>query len=255
MIYLDNNATTCVAPSVRDALWPFLTEHYANPSSPYGFAHRSADALACSRQAVASLLRVHPSDVFFTSGGTESINTVFEVARRHGPDKDHLVISAVEHAAVMACARRWVADGGRMTMLGVDTQGGVDLTAYAAALTPDTALVSLMAANNETGVCFPVEDCAAMAEERGVLFHCDATQAVGKIPFSGDLPGLRLLSLSGHKFHAPKGVGALIVREVPDWPAWIVGGEQEQGRRAGTENVPGIAGLGAAARLDRKSVV
>ncbi len=249
MIYFDNNATTRMAPEVRDALRPFLDEHYANPSSPYTFARGTSIALADAREHVAALLGVTPNEITFTSGGSESINAVFHAALTSQPERRHLIITAVEHAATMQCAQRAEQAGARVTRLAVDDAGRLDMDAYRAALTDDTALVSVMAANNETGVLFPVDAMAARAAERGVLFHCDATQAVGKMPFRADSPGMTFVSISGHKLHAPKGIGALVVRRGTRLPPFIVGGDQEQGRRAGTENVIGIVGLGAAAQL------
>ena len=249
MIYFDNNATTRMAPEVRAAVLPFLDAYYANPSSPYAFARKTSVAVADARDAVAALVGVRAPDVVFTSGGSESINTAFHAARTLRPERRQFVVSTVEHAATLACARKLDQQGLRVAWIPVDTAGRPDMDAYANSLTDDTALVSIMAANNETGVLFPVEEMAALAAERDIYFHCDATQAVGKIPFRADQPGMTFVSLSGHKLHAPKGVGALITAPSVTLPPLVAGGEQEQGRRAGTENVIGIVGFGAAAGL------
>jgi cysteine desulfurase len=251
MIYLDNNATTRPAAAVREAMAPFLDTLFANPSSPYAPACRVAVALTEAREAVASLFDAQPDQVVFTSGGTESINTAFAAATAAAPEHRHLVVSAVEHSAVLECARMYAARGYRVTTLPVDGHGQLDRTAYEAALTPDTALVSLMAANNETGVLFPLVELAEMAAARGVPFHADVTQAVGKLPLPAVSRGgpFQYVSLSAHKMHGPKGVGALVVADGKAMTPLLLGGGQEQGRRSGTENVPGIVGMGVAAQL------
>lgn len=249
MIYFDNNATTRIAPEVRDAIHPFLDDLYANPSSPYTFARKTSTAIADAREQVAALLGVRPADVVFTSGGSESTNTAFHAALSLRPERRHIVITTVEHSATLACAQRAEQQGRRVTRVPVDESGRPDMDAYANSLSDDTALVSVMAANNETGVLFPVEEMAARAAEHDIYFHCDATQAIGKIPFRADSPGITFASISGHKFHAPKGVGALLIHRDLRLPPYVIGGDQEQGRRAGTENVIGIVGLGAAAQL------
>ena len=247
MIYLDNNATTRIAPEVRTAIEPFLEDHYANPSSPYTPARKTSLAIADARAAVADLLGARPEEVIFTSGGTESTNAAFHAATTLQPEKRHIVTSTVEHSATLESARHYEKSGYRVTYVPVDGEGRLDEEAYLRSLSPDTALVSLMAANNESGVIFPVHRLAQAAAGRGIPFHCDATQAIGKIPFRLDGPAITYLSLSGHKIHAPKGVGALIARGT--CPPFLLGGGQEQGRRSGTENVLGIVGLGAAAQL------
>ncbi len=249
MIYFDNNATTRMAPEVRAAVLPFLDAYYANPSSPYAFARKTSVAIADAREAVASLVGVRAPDVVFTSGGSESINTAFHAARTLRPKRRQFVVSTVEHTATLACARQLDQQGFHVVRIPVDAAGRPDMDAYANSLTDDTALVSIMAANNETGVLFPVEEMAALAAERDIYFHCDATQAVGKMPFRADQSGMTFVSLSGHKLHAPKGIGALITAPSVTLPPLVAGGEQEQGRRAGTENVIGIVGFGAAAGL------
>jgi cysteine desulfurase len=247
MIYLDNNATTRIAPEVRTAIEPFLEDHYANPSSPYTPARKSSLAIADARAALADLLGARPEEVIFTSGGTESTNAAFHAATTLQSDRRHLVTSTVEHSATLESARHYEKMGYRVTYVPVDGEGRLDEQAYLDALSPNTALVSLMAANNESGVIFPVHRLAQAAADRDIPFHCDATQVIGKIPFQLDGPAITYLSLSGHKIHAPKGVGALIARGT--CPPLLLGGGQEQGRRSGTENVLGIVGLGAATQL------
>lgn len=249
MIYLDNNATTRMAPDVREAMLPFLDEFYANPSSPYTFARRSALALSHAREQVAGLLGCAPNQVIFTSGGSEAIHLGLHSACSARPDTRHIITSTVEHAATLAAIKGYQAAGYRVTMLRVDATGQLDWDEYVTQLTRQTTCVSLMAANNETGVRFPIDQYAAAAAAHGVPFHCDATQAIGKVPFRMDSPSLTYATISAHKFHGPKGVGALIT--APDAPvnAMISGGDQEYGHRAGTENVPGIVGMGAAASL------
>ena len=249
MIYLDNNATTQVAPEVLNEMLPFWRDHFANPSSPYTFARRSALAVARAREQVAEELGAEPAQVTFTSGGSESINSAFYAATHLQPERKQVVISTVEHAATLACADRLEQAGYRVVRVPVDSTGQLDRDLYNQALTADTALVSLMAANNETGVRFPIEELAAAAEDKGILFHCDATQMLGKESFRVDVPGISWVSISAHKSHGPKGVGASIVRQPDMKAALIVGGDQEHSRRAGTENVAGIVGFGAAISL------
>ncbi len=249
MIYLDNNATTRMAPAVRDAMLPFLDECYANPSSPYTFARRSALALAQAREQVAALMACEPSHVIFTSGGSEAIHLALHSACSARPDTRHIITSSVEHAATLAAMEGYAAAGYRITKLHVDAAGQLDWDEFSAQLSRDTTCVSLMAANNETGVRFPIHRCAEAAAALDVPFHCDATQAIGKIPFQMESPGPTYVSISAHKFHGPKGVGALIAAADAPVTAMISGGDQEYGRRAGTENVAGIVGMGSAASL------
>jgi cysteine desulfurase len=250
-IYLDNNATTALWPEVIEAMRPYWIDYFANPSSPYTFARKSSRAVQEAREQVASLLGCDSSRIVFTGGGSEANNAAMFMATALYPDRRHVVISAVEHASVLAYADRLEQLGYRVTRLPVNRQGCLDLSIYEKALTPDTALVSVMAANNETGVLFPVHECARMARERGVLFHCDATQAAGKIPWQLTESNIDLCVISGHKLHGPKGMGVLYVRDGLRPPGYVVGGDQEFGWRAGTENVPGIVGLGQAAMMAR----
>lgn len=247
MIYLDNNATTACLPEVKAAMLPFWDEWFANPSANYEIARKSALAVSDARAAVAHMMGGTPEEVVFTSGGTESNATAFHLARVLRPDRRHAVVTAVEHEAVLAAAQHWEKTGGRVTYLPVSKDGELDTDLLDAALTPDTALCSVMAANNETGACFPIESVAALAAAKEVWFHCDATQAYGKIPLPRLEDGVRLWTASAHKFHGPKGIGALMAQGLRDWPPLIDGGGQEQGRRSGTENVPAIVGMGVAA--------
>ena len=248
-IYLDNNATTAVAPEVRDAILPYLNELYGNPSSMHTFGGQVADAVETAREQMAGLLGANPDEIIFTSCGSESDNAAIWSAIQTQPEKRHLITTRVEHPAVLSVMQHWERQGYRVTYLGVDNKGRLDLDEYAAALTPDTALASIMFANNEVGNIYPIQRMAEMAKEKGVLFHTDAVQAVGKTPIDlAHLPA-DMLSLSGHKLHAPKGIGVLYVRKGVRFRPFLRGGHQEKGRRAGTENVPYIVGLGAAAKL------
>src|SRR3989440_2649718 len=247
LIYLDNNATTQLDPSVIEEMLPFLKEHYGNPSSGYGFAARARKAIDFARERLASLLGCEPSEIVFTSGGTESNNAVINSALQSDPRGKHVVTSAVEHSAVLRPCQDLTKRGCFVTFLGVDRDGNVDLAELEAEIRPETALVSMMWANNETGVLFPVEQIAEICRAKGVLFHTDAVQAVGKIPIRLRDTVINFLSLSAHKFHGPKGVGALYVNRRTRFLPLIAGGGQENGRRGGTENVASIVGLGKAA--------
>lgn len=248
-IYLDNNATTQVAPEVLNAMLPYFHELYGNPSSMHTFGGQVGRRLREAREQVAALIGALPEELVFTSCGTESDNTAIRSALASYPYKRHLVTSRVEHPAIHALVARLAKEGYRVTELPVDEEGRLNLEQYRKSLTPDTAIVSLMWANNETGVIFPVEEAAQMAKSRGILFHTDAVQAVGKIPLDLRHSAIDLLSLSGHKLHGPKGVGALYVRQGTKFSPFMIGGHQEKGRRAGTENTPGIIGLGKACQL------
>ena len=247
LIYLDNNATTQLDPSVIEEMLPFLNEHYGNPSSGYAFAATARKALDFARERLTALLGCEPSEIVFTSGGTESNNAVISSALQSDPRGKHVVTSAVEHSAVLGPCQDLTKRGCEVTFVGVDRDGNVDLAELEAAIRPETALVSMMWANNETGVLFPVEQIAEICRAKGVLFHTDAVQAVGKIPIRLHDTVINFLSLSAHKFHGPKGVGALYVNRRTRFHPLIVGGGQENGRRGGTENVASIVGLGKAA--------
>ncbi len=249
MIYLDHNATTPVDQRVREAMLPFLGEKFGNPSSAHAAGRAARAALEQARGRVASLLGASDESVVFTSGGTESINTAIRGALAAQPGKRHLVTSAVEHSATRNLCAQLGREGCEVTWLPVDAGGCIDLDAYRRALRSDTALVTLVWANNETGVIFPMADMARLADERHIVFHTDAVQAAGKVPVDLSAVPAHLLSISAHKFHGPKGAGALFVRAGMGLPSLLLGGAQENGRRAGTENVPGIVGLGAAAEL------
>jgi cysteine desulfurase len=249
VVYLDNNATTAVDPEVLAAMLPYLTESYGNPSSMHRFGGQVAKAIQTAREQVADLLGALPTEIVFTSGGTEGNNTAIRSALAAFPDRRHIVTTQVEHACVLNLCKTLEKQGYRVTYLSVDRHGMLDLLELEAALTGDTAVVSTMYANNETGVIFPIEQIGQIVKSRGVLFHVDAVQAVGKIPISLHHSTIDFLTLSGHKFHAPKGVGALFVRRGVRFYPYLIGGHQERNRRAGTENVAGIVGLGQAAAL------
>jgi len=257
IIYLDNNATTAVAPEVREAMMPFLTDLYGNPSSIHTFGGQVARYVEEAREQVAELIGAHPTEIIFTSCGTESNNTAIRSALAVNPERRHLITTRVEHPAVhnlcKALAREGRAEAGyRLTELEVDSQGMLAIADLGNALDDDTAVVSCMWANNETGVLFPIEDIGALCRAHGILFHTDAVQAVGKVPMNvADLP-VDMLSLSGHKLHAPKGIGALYVRRGTRFSPYLIGGHQERNRRGGTEPVPLIVALGKATELARK---
>src|SRR6266540_2315916 len=252
IIYLDNNATTPLDPAVIEEMLPFLTKYYGNPSSGYAFAARARKAVDLARGRLAALVGCAPSEIVFTSGGTESNNAVIHSALQFEPHGKHVVTSAVEHSAVLRPCQDLEKHGCAVTFLGVDRHGNVDLAELEAAIRPETALVSMMWASNETGVLFPVEKIAEICRRKGVLFHTDAVQAVGKIPIRLRETAINFLSLSAHKFHGPKGVGALYVNRRTRFNSLIAGGGQESGRRGGTENVASIVGLGKAAELAQK---
>jgi cysteine desulfurase len=249
MIYLDNNATTQPDPRVRDAMLPFLGDVFGNPSSPHAAGRAAADALARARAQAAALIGAAPDAVVFTSGGTESINTAIRAALAAQPGKRHIVTSAVEHSATKNLCDRLEREGFEVTRLAVGAGGRPDLEAFASALRDDTAIVSVVWANNETGVIFPIPEMARLASERRIVFHADAVQAAGKVAIDLATTPVHLLSISAHKFHGPKGAGALYVRPGLGLPPLLIGGAQERGRRAGTENVPGCVGMGVAAGL------
>jgi len=256
VVYLDNNATTQVAPEVVEAMLPFLRDQFFNPSSAYDQARGPRDAVERAREQVGRTLGAgSTTEILFTSCGTESNNGALWGALRANPDRRHVVTTAVEHPAVIEVAKEIERQGYRVTVLPVDRDGRLDPRDLVHALERDTAIVSIMHANNETGVRFPIESLSRVVKETDprILFHTDATQTVGKIPIDlqRDLPHVDLLTFSGHKLHAPKGVGALFVRRGSRWRPYLVGGHQERGRRAGTENVAGIVALGRACELAR----
>jgi cysteine desulfurase len=249
VVYLDNNATTAAAPEVLEAMLPYYKDFYGNPSSIHYFGGHVKARVDNARQQVAAGLGAHPDEIIFTSCGTESDSTAILSAVRSFPQKRHVVTTRVEHPAIMNLAQDLLRQGYDVTFLPVDKLGNLNLEQVREAIRDDTALVSVMWANNETGVMFPVEKIAQMAKEKGALFHTDAVQAVGKIPINLADTAIDMLSLSGHKLHTPKGVGALYVKKATPFTPFMLGGHQEHGRRAGTENVPYIIGLGLAIEM------
>lgn len=250
MIYLDHNATTPVLPEVLEAMLPWLTTNWGNPSSIHGPGRTARRAVEDARTKVAALVGAHPEQVVFTSGATEANNAALHSALIRDPSKRHIVTSAVEHSAVLAyCDYLERHHGVEITRLPVDVQGGLSYDHLRAAIRPDTALVSLMWANNETGVIWPITEYAAICAAAGVPIHTDAVQAVGKIPVHFEESGASFLSLSGHKFGAPKGIGALIIADPETFEPLILGGKQERGLRGGTESVPLIVALGVASEI------
>jgi cysteine desulfurase len=248
-IYLDNNATTKMHHEVLEAMIPHFSKLFGNPSSMHLCGGVVARQVREARERVADLLGAETDEIFFTSGGTESDNMAIRGALETRPGKRHIITTRVEHPGVLSTVNWLESKGCDVTHLSVDGQGRIDVEEYRAAFRPDTAIASIMWANNETGVIFPVEELAAIAAERGAAFHTDAVQAVGKIPMDLKSSAIDFLSLSGHKLHGPKGVGALYVRRGSRIAPIMFGGHQEQGRRPGTENVPSIVGLGKAAQL------
>ena len=251
MIYLDNNATTRVAPEVLDAMRPYLSEYFGNPSSAHALGREMKRAIEQAREQVASLIGVaETSEIVFTSCGSESDNWAIRSALATQPNKKHIITTQVEHEAVRNVCRLLEQEGYEVTWLGVDNNGELKLDELRSALRPDTALVSIMLANNETGVLFPMEEIGRIVKETSdAVFHVDGVQAVGKIPIDLKSTSVDLFALSGHKLHAPQGIGALYIRKELSLPSFIIGGAQEQGRRAGTSAVPNIVGLGAACQL------
>jgi cysteine desulfurase len=252
VIYMDNNATTRIAPEVVEAMLPFLTDCYGNPSSMHTFGGQVARAIDEARESIASLIGAHPEEIVFSSCGTESDSTAILSALQTFPDNRHVITTRVEHPAVKNLCENLDGLTGhkhRITRLQVDAEGMLNTDQYEESLSDDTAIASVMWANNETGVIFPVEEMAVMARDRGILFHTDAVQAVGKIPINLKDSAIDFLSISGHKLHAPKGVGVLYIRKGTPFIPFINGGHQEQGRRGGTENVASIVALGRACRL------
>lgn len=248
-LYFDNNATTRVDPAVFEEMRPYFCERYGNPSSMHSFGGGVGGKVGEARERVAALLGCEPGEIIFTSCGTEGDSTALRSALEAQPEKRHLVTTKVEHPAVLNLANHLVKKGYHLTLLGVDGDGMIDLGELRESLRDDTALVSLMYANNETGTVFPLREAAEIVKSRGILFHTDAVQAVGKLPVDLHTLPVDFLVLSGHKLHAPKGVGALFVRRRTPFRPFLIGGHQERGRRGGTENAPGIIAMGKACEL------
>jgi cysteine desulfurase len=253
-IYMDNNATTQVAPEVRDEMLPYFTELYGNPSSMHNFGGKVGLKIRAAREQVADLLGTKSEEIIFTSCGTESDSTAIYAAIQSNPSKKHIITSRVEHPAVKNVFEHLAKKGYRVTFVPVDNKGQLDLDYLYRSVSDDTALISLMWANNETGVIFPVQEISQKAKESGIVFHTDAVQAVGKVPINLSQSGIDMLSLSGHKLHAPKGVGVLYVRKGTKFSPFLLGGHQEKGRRAGTENAASIIGLGKACELAKDHI-
>jgi len=248
-VYLDNNATTQVAPEVLEEMLPYFTQFYGNPSSMHTFGGNVAKKIKEARAKLAELLGAQPEEIVFTSCGTESDSTAIWAALRANPGRRHIITSNVEHSAIKNLSEYLARHGYRVTFVPVDKLGRLDLEYLYDHLDDETAIVSLMWANNETGVIFPVEQIAARVRKRGAIFHTDAVQTVGKVPINMAANTIDMLALSGHKLHAPKGVGALYIRRGTKFAPFLLGGHQEHGRRGGTENVAGVVGLGKAAEL------
>ena len=249
-IYLDNAATTKLAPEALEAMTPYLTEIYGNPSSPHYFGQQVAAALDKARQQVAKAINAEPGEIIFMSGGTEADNTAIRgIAERYSKKGRHIITTAVEHHAVLHTCQLLEKQGYEVTYLPVDEYGMVTVEQVRDAMRDDTVLVTVMFANNEVGTIMPIAEIGALCRERKVFFHTDAVQAVGHLPIDVKAMNIDMLSMSGHKFHGPKGVGALYVRKGIVLPSLIAGGAQERNRRAGTENVPGIVGMGRAIEL------
>jgi cysteine desulfurase len=252
MIYLDYNATTPVLPEVLEAIMPYLTSEWGNPSSTYKFGSKLKTVIETARAQVAELIGAHASEVIFTSCATESNNAAIYAALKANPDKKHIITSVVEHSSVLNYCMALTKEGYRVTYLPVDREGLLKLADVENAITKETAVASLMWANNETGVIFPVKEIGEICRSRDVLFHCDAVQAVGKVKIDVRNVQADYLSLTGHKFHAPKGIGAIYVRRKSPFSPLVHGGHQERNLRGGTENVALIVGMGKAAELARK---
>src|SRR6266849_2787793 len=254
LCYFDNNATTRVAPEVMDAMVPFLKDHWGNPSSAYSFGHDVARHVEEARAKVAALINADPREIIFTSCGTESNNSAIHSALVAHPENRHVLTTAVEHSANVKFGDFLKKQGFSVTFLPVEPDGSLDLHLLEKSIRPDTAIVSVMYANNETGVMFPIEEVAAICRSKGVLCHTDAVQTPGKIKLDVKSIGADFLSLSAHKLHAPKGIGLLYVKRRTKYFPYIIGGHQERGRRGGTENVPYIVAFGRAAELTRASL-
>jgi cysteine desulfurase len=254
MIYLDYNATTPVLPEVMQAMLPYFTDHWGNPSSTYRFGYKIKTAIETAREQVADLIGAHPQEMIFTSCATESNNAAIHAALKANPSKRHIVTSAVEHSSVLNYCMALEKEGYRVTYLPVDREGLLKLADLEDAITGETAIVSLMWANNETGVLFPMKEIAEICQSRGVFFHCDAVQAAGKVDINVRSTPINYVALAGHKFHASKGIGALYVRRKSPVSPFVHGGHQERNLRGGTESVPLIVGMGKAAELAHKQL-
>ncbi len=253
VVYVDNNATTRVAPEVLDAMLPYLTERYGNPSSMHSFGGTVGFDIREARARVAALIGASPEEIVFTSCGTESDSSAIWATLNSYPEKKHIVTTRVEHPAIKSLCESLAKKGYRVTFVPVDESGNLDTEYLYRHLTDDTAIVSVMWANNETGVIFPIREIAEQVKARGIVFHSDAVQAAGKIPLNMATDGVDMLSISGHKIHAAKGVGVLYVRKGTKFSPFLIGGHQEHGRRGGTENTASIIGLGKACELAQKS--
>ncbi len=253
-IYLDNNATTRIDPVVLDKMMPFLSEKYGNPSSMHEFGGCIKSDIDKARSQTANILNASPSEIIFTSCGTESDNTAIMTVLESNPNKRHIITTRVEHSAILNLCKNLSKKGYLVSYLPVDKNGMIDLIQLRKSITDETAIVSIMYANNETGVFFQIDKIAQIVKEKGSVFHTDAVQAVGKLPIDLQKMPIDILSLSGHKIHAPKGVGALYVRRGTSFNPYIIGGHQEDGRRAGTENVASIVGLGVACEIAKKYI-
>ncbi|WDP87636.1 MAG: cysteine desulfurase NifS [Desulfobacter sp.] len=255
VIYTDNNATTKVADEVIETMVPFLGQFYGNPSSMYTFGDEVGKKIRRARQQVAQLINAQPEEIVFTSCGTESDNAAINAAIKAFPEKKHLITSVVEHPAIKNLFSHLAqTQGYEVTFVPVDKKGRLDTDILYESMTQNTALISLMWANNETGVIFPIEEIAQKAKEKGILFHTDAVQATGKVEIDVKAAGVDMLSLSGHKIHAPKGVGVLYVKKGFKFLPFLIGGHQEGGRRGGTENTAAIIGLGKACELAKENL-
>jgi len=249
LVYADNNATTRVDDKVLEEMLPYFKEFYGNPSSIHTFGRQVSSKMDLARERVASILGADTSEIVFTSCGTESNNYAIHSSLEAHPDKKHVVTTKVEHPAVLNVCKYFGKNGYEVTELGVNNDGMLDLDELRDSIRDNTAIVSIMHANNETGVIFPIEEIGKIVKEKGVIFHCDAVQAIGKIPVNLKNSNIDLLSMSGHKLHAPKGVGVLFIRKGVRIDPLIIGGHQEDNRRSGTENVPYIIGLGKACEI------
>jgi cysteine desulfurase len=254
ILYFDNNATTQIDPQVVEEMLPFLREQYGNPSSAYSMAKTVRAAIETARERVATLLGCEPTEIIFTSCGTESTNAAFHSALRMDRDRQHIVTTRVEHSATLKTCEGLAKRGHAITWLGVNSDGQIDLGELERSITDETALVSIMWANNETGVIFPIDEISRIVRDKGAAFHTDAVQTIGKVPVKlADMP-VSFLSLSGHKLHAPKGVGVLYANRRLKYAPFITGGSQENGRRAGTENVTHIVALGKACEIAAQNI-